>query len=777
MSSAADSDSHLQSLVLRLGNFHTQMSFLGCIGHLIGGTGLQEAFELVYAENVVHILNGKAYSRAVRAHLLMDAALSAILTSGAFDLPWILIHHQANDALLGDESDDSPTLMDTSVAEEVSDMEEIVLLNTDAMANPSTSLDMFMSQTGCASSEETGTSNMEALPQVDHEDLDAAVCLLERLAAGDISAEEAVNHDVVSKINKRLEEHKESVSRSRTSSLCFQYLDMVGILKKSIKAERTGRFDLHLQSVAFFFAAAGHHNYAKSARLYLQQMMALKDTHPKVYQDYQEGHHVFQRSDRYWAGLSQELVIEQVLMRSLKTSGGLTRVTGFGERQRLVWLLSMPACAEISSAMQTLSGVTFTTSEQHKETDATRQAHDHKDTQTLVSYLTDRSPFLSDPSLRIIASGRVADDTAKLDAKNIGKKILDGMTEKNVPEVIRKKDLAVTLATKLAVRVNDEPIIVDPLVLFQRLLKTAQSTPETIPSLFKYELTNLPCALLDSSGLPRQASKSTLAECLWSSAKEETTLPNENIHFVLDGGSLLHKLPWQRGSTYNQLVEMYAEFVARKYKNTTIVFDGYSTQQTTKAATHIRRHGTSVQVNFTGDMILQDTPEKFLANPSNKQRFINLLSETLMKLGFQIHHAKDDADCLIVKTTLDVAASSTTVLIGEDTDLLVLLLYHVTDNLHGVYFMPSGRKAKLWDIKTARAKIGTETCKRLLFAHAISGCDTTSRMMNIGKSLPVKLLRKSTLFQKIADVFMAANTHQETEEAGEKAVVLLTVWG
>ena len=165
MSSAADSDSHLQSLVLRLGNFHTQMSFLGCIGHLMGGTGLQEAFELVYAENVVvHILNGKAYSRAVWAHLLMDAALSAILTSGAFDLPWILIHHQADDALLGDESDDSPTLMDTSVAEEVFDMEEIVLLNTDAMANPSTSLDTFMSQTGCASSEEIGTSNMEALP-------------------------------------------------------------------------------------------------------------------------------------------------------------------------------------------------------------------------------------------------------------------------------------------------------------------------------------------------------------------------------------------------------------------------------------------------------------------------------------------------------------------------------------------------------------------------------------------------------------------------------------
>ena len=258
VSSAADSDSHLQSLVLRLGNFHTQMSFLGCIGHLMGSTGLQEAFGLVYAENVVvHILNGKAYSRAVRAHLLMDAALSAILTSGAFDLPWILIHLQADDALLGDESDDSPTLMDTSVAEEVFDMEEIGLLNTDAMANPSTSVDTFIPQTGCAFSEETGTSNMEALPQVGHEDLDAAVCLLERLVVGGISAEEAANHDVISKINKRLEEHKESVSRSRTSSLWFQYLDMVGILKKSIKAERTGRFDLHLQSVALFLQLQG----------------------------------------------------------------------------------------------------------------------------------------------------------------------------------------------------------------------------------------------------------------------------------------------------------------------------------------------------------------------------------------------------------------------------------------------------------------------------------------------------------------------------------------
>jgi len=47
--------------VLRLGGFHTQMSFIGCIGHLMASSGLPELLEAVYASNTVtHMLNGKA---------------------------------------------------------------------------------------------------------------------------------------------------------------------------------------------------------------------------------------------------------------------------------------------------------------------------------------------------------------------------------------------------------------------------------------------------------------------------------------------------------------------------------------------------------------------------------------------------------------------------------------------------------------------------------------------------------------------------------------------
>ena len=40
------------------------------------GSGLEEAMELVYAENSVrHIISGKAVSRALRAHFLVESAL------------------------------------------------------------------------------------------------------------------------------------------------------------------------------------------------------------------------------------------------------------------------------------------------------------------------------------------------------------------------------------------------------------------------------------------------------------------------------------------------------------------------------------------------------------------------------------------------------------------------------------------------------------------------------------------------------------------------------
>ena len=81
-------ESSLHNIVLVLGGFHTQMSFLGSMGSLMAGSGLKEVMSQVYAEGSVdHILSGKAVARAVRAHLLVDAALNTITTAQMLDVP------------------------------------------------------------------------------------------------------------------------------------------------------------------------------------------------------------------------------------------------------------------------------------------------------------------------------------------------------------------------------------------------------------------------------------------------------------------------------------------------------------------------------------------------------------------------------------------------------------------------------------------------------------------------------------------------------------------
>ena len=80
--------SPLKSIILRLGGFHTLMSFLGSIGHIMEGSGLQHILEQVYDPcTVKHMFSGKAYARAVRGHFLLSTALHAMLTSSALGIP------------------------------------------------------------------------------------------------------------------------------------------------------------------------------------------------------------------------------------------------------------------------------------------------------------------------------------------------------------------------------------------------------------------------------------------------------------------------------------------------------------------------------------------------------------------------------------------------------------------------------------------------------------------------------------------------------------------
>jgi len=74
--------------------------------------------------------------------------------------------------------------------------------------------------------------------------------------------------------------------------------------------------------------------------------------------------------------------------------------------------------------------------------------------------------------------------------------------------------------------------------------------------------------------------------------------------------------------------------------------------------------------------------------------------------------------------------------IGEDTDLLVLLLYYMKPD-NKCLFIRSDKKStnqiRVYNISKLKILLSKPLCSHLLFIHAFTECDTTSRIFGIGK--------------------------------------------
>ncbi|KAK3895921.1 hypothetical protein Pcinc_000394 [Petrolisthes cinctipes] len=235
----------LDRVVVRLGGFHLLMSYLGSIGKIMTGSGLEDLWKRVYAKgSVVHMLTGHAFSRAVRAHILTLLALINVLIK--------------------------------SDLESQPDKEHLISLYQDTV--------------------DTG----EGAAEIDKD---------ERLQ----EFQQLLTHHL-----------DQAATQSRTGKLWVQYIHQVLLMLHFIRTERTGDWKLHLHCVQMIphFHAAGHLPYAKTARLYLQQMNSIEQV--MASEEYKlftaKGYFTIRRGSEFWSGNFSDQTIEQFLMRMLKTS-------------------------------------------------------------------------------------------------------------------------------------------------------------------------------------------------------------------------------------------------------------------------------------------------------------------------------------------------------------------------------------------------------------------------------------------------------------------------
>ena len=93
---------------------------------------------------------------------------------------------------------------------------------------------------------------------------------------------------------------------------------------------------------------------------------------------------------------------------------------------------------------------------------------------------------------------------------------------------------------------------------------------------------------------------------------------------------MLHRIPWNKGSTFSEILKTYSDYVLNKYGEAIVVFDGYEVAST-KDSTYMRRSKAKLGpvVSFTPDMKLSGTKDLFLSNKTNKQNFVTMLGAEL----------------------------------------------------------------------------------------------------------------------------------------------------
>ena len=165
--------------------------------------------------------------------------------------------------------------------------------------------------------------------------------------------------------------------------------------------------------------------------------------------------------------------------------------------------------------------------------------------------------------------------------REVGTSVINSMDGKHVFGVsFERKNKAINMDSVNRVKVDAERSI-DSGLLFQRMLMIAQTSEElSLKEIMCYELSPCPPALFENNTMMLKADKPPLANTILdhvnSNSPTNSTEPPNTDHYVFDRGSCLHRLPWEKGTSYDVIARSYVKFVTRRHFRPTVVFDCYN---------------------------------------------------------------------------------------------------------------------------------------------------------------------------------------------------------
>ena len=546
----------------------------------------------------------------------------------------------------------------------------------------------------------------------------------------------------------------------RTPALWVWYYGRIDLIKVFIRSERVPDHTGHLSCIIGMlntFAAAGHHQYAKGARLYVQLMHQRQES-PMFKETLSKftlyGNHVVRFSDHEWSGTWTDITIETTLMREAKSSGGLNRGRFQNESSHKSWVQTLNHFSFIHQELErsmVKCGVPV-----HTDVKRAQMKRDNDAVNTIVGWLEEVNPFDATRDKKTLVSfstgfSSTPEDQVNADqAEEVGRAIQAKMDGKTVVDAMVTKHKVKSLASlRSGPKVNGEKLVIDSLKLFNRLIVISEREVKT-KEVLRFELTPKPMSLFDKNQKLRKPDKAALARSLKACVAPVEQPPCTSL--VVDGGWLLHNVKWEANLTWKDVAESYLRFVKSMGSHRlriTVVFDGYGSS--TKDHDHLRRtKNACCDIQIRLDLKIIIAREKFLDNKNNKAQLVLLLAETFSRNGISVQQCSDDADTSIVRAALDEARESPVEVRAEDTDVLVMLIHHVAD--HPIFLTTA--KETSYDVGKIREALPEIYRRYLIFLHSFSGCDTVSAIFGFSKPTLLSKLCKTDEAERAMDVFM-----------------------
>ena len=381
----------------------------------------------------------------------------------------------------------------------------------------------------------------------------------------------------------------------------------------------------------------------------------------------------------------------------------------------------------------------------------------------------------------------------------IGTKLVTNQAGSNPLTVtIKKADLCIQMPLRAAISTSafasTDPPLIDPNLMFQRAHAQASNleNPISMEECLTYELSPYPMSLFTDTGhmrLPQD--KSELATDLiekydgliQADANMDTT--------VLDGGALMHHVVWGKRKwkkdepkpLVQDIVKLYVDKAKRESStsSTIIVFDGYQRGSPKDHCRKIRSPTRGLEVDLDMGTPITSQQSVFLSIQDNKSSLIGFVTEALEDPGMKVARCQADADVTIAQTVFTEALKGKSVrLWGDDTDLMVILLHQIhqqsltTDPCTSKIYMYRPSTRTTVDLMSLSNTAPTRVLRLITVVHAMSGCDTVSRIFCIGKTKLIKLLEDSRFgeaLEPLLKVFLQCDcTPEMLLAAGSKIV-------